>query len=319
MRGNASELVKQRRIDDVGDDDDDLFVWVQRSNTSSHDDLLEALYRRCKNDLLKTIYACKQRAKSRGRDVQGDLRKEGGDALFSAVLLRLLQVITEHVGNPVDAVEESKHEGKEDARDDVNSLRSGGELGQPSLAPVLLPGWRHVHLTAALQQKRENSWLEGSSFCQEPLLILPFRRAAQRRLRRSRSATPAPGSTWRVAAAAAWPLPGERHCERRSWPEQTRAGRQRQRSDRRPSTRQWLWCSWRVAGRRWCQRFASPWRAASSRPVILGRRWRSDRARRRPNWRRSTWHTECRFELGSSWTRAWRAAPPLGSCTRLED
>jgi len=47
-------------------------------------------------------------------------------------------VLPEQVGSPVDDVEHGEHERKEDARNDVDSFRSGRELGQPLFPPVFM-------------------------------------------------------------------------------------------------------------------------------------------------------------------------------------
>ena len=65
----------------------------------------------------------------------------------------LLEVISEHVRDPVDAVEEAEHEWEKDARHHVDSLRAGGELVQPALAPILPARRWHVHFATTLERK----------------------------------------------------------------------------------------------------------------------------------------------------------------------
>lgn len=59
--------------------------------------------------------------------------------------LQVLQILPEQIGGPINQIEQSEHEGKENARYNVDSLGPGWEFGQPSFAPI--PLWqRYMNL-----------------------------------------------------------------------------------------------------------------------------------------------------------------------------
>lgn len=49
---------------------------------------------------------------------------------------KIFQIFSEQISDPIDQIEECKHDWKEDPRDDVYSFRASWELRKPSFKPV---------------------------------------------------------------------------------------------------------------------------------------------------------------------------------------